>query len=261
MVKAFLIFFILLSLNHDSPEKPDMPKPDYVAFQPGEELDFDLKYSFIYAGFATFKIDKDLQDIGGRKHFHIKVHGQSSAFFNAFYKIYDDYETFVDQNTLLPSVYIRNIDEGGHKKKEGYIFDRDKNKVLSGNNEIPVPPNIFDIISVFYYGRCLDFSKYPSGTDMSMNTIFDEKIFPVGVKFLGNKVISTKLGKFNCRVFKPKLIKGKVFQNQDDMTIYVSDDQNHIPLRIESAVYFDFVHADLTSYKNLKYPLTSRLKD
>ena len=82
-------------------------------------------------------------------------------------------------------------------------------------------------------------------------------MFPLGVTYIGKKTIETSVGRVRCLVFQPKLIEGRVFVNQSDMKIYVSEDKNQIPVRIESAVYMGTVKADLSSFENLKFPFSA----
>ncbi|MFX5761066.1 DUF3108 domain-containing protein, partial [Acinetobacter baumannii] len=47
------------------------------------------------------------------------------------------------------------------------------------------------------------------------------------------------------------------FEGGEKMTVWVSDDPNHIPLRIESPISVGSVKVDMMQYKNLRYPLSS----
>jgi hypothetical protein len=77
------------------------------------------------------------------------------------------------------------------------------------------------------------------------------------LRYLGKETIKTKYGKFKAIKFKPLLIKGTIFEGGEKMTVWVSDDKNHIPLRIESPISVGSVKIDMISYRNLRYPLTS----
>jgi hypothetical protein len=77
------------------------------------------------------------------------------------------------------------------------------------------------------------------------------------IKYLGKETVKTKYGKFRAIKFKPLLIKGTIFEGGEKMTVWVSDDPNHIPLRIESPISVGSVKVDMMQYKNLRYPLSS----
>jgi hypothetical protein len=232
----------------------ELPRYDYMAYQPGEKLKYDLHFGELHAGEGNFEIKPELKIISGKPHYHVAVTGKSYKLFDPFYKVRDYYESFINKETLLPSVFIRDVLEGKYRDKEYYIFDR-INKKVNGNGALySSEDDIHDIISAFYFLRCLDFNNKKTGYSINVKSFFDEEIFPMGVTYTGKKTISTPIGKVQCKVFKPKLIEGRVFQDQQDMTIYVSDDKNQVPVRIESKVYMGFVRADLIKYSGLKFP-------
>ncbi len=234
-------------------------KPDLEAYGQGEYLQYTLRYGSVSAGEAVLQVDDKTEIIGGRPHNRIVISGRSFAFFDAFYRVRDHYETYVDQKTLLPSIFIRNVSEGSYQKKEYYLFNQARQVVKSGDKEIAVGPQTHDLVSAFYYLRCIDFSKAKVGTFVPIEAFFDEEKFPLGITYMGVVNVTTGLGTFRCRYFKPKLVEGRIFTNQSDMSIYVTDDDNQLPIRIESFVYLGYVRADLKKFKGLRHPLTSKI--
>ena len=85
----------------------------------------------------------------------------------------------------------------------------------------------------------------------------DNEVYNLYIKYLGKEEIKTKFGKFKAIKFKPLLVKGTLFQGGEKMTVWVSDDENHIPLRIESPIVVGSVKVDMMGYQNLRYPLSS----
>ena len=77
------------------------------------------------------------------------------------------------------------------------------------------------------------------------------------IRYLGKESIKTRYGKFNAIKFKPLLLKGTIFEGGEKMTVWVSDDANKIPVRIESPISVGSVKVDMISYGNLRYPLSS----
>ena len=267
MQRAYLLLLTLLFFGfikadktEDIPIEADSPPTDYIAFQNGEKLKYDLNYNGISGGEANFEIKEEPKIIAGKPHYHISVVGRSYPALDPFYKVRDFYESYIDEETLLPSVFIRDVTEGKYKNKEYYIFDRAQDKILANKKTYSAATkDLHDIVSAFYYFRCLDFSDKPIGYTVNVNSFFDEEILPMGVKLIGKATVSSPIGKIKCNVFRPKLIKGRVFQDQEDMTLYVSDDKNQIPVRIESKVYLGSVRADIARYSGLKFPFTSKV--
>lgn len=234
-------------------------KPSYQAFQKGEELEYRIHYGMVNAGKATFEVKDTLVSYNGNPHFFLKVFGRSLKTWDWFYKVRDRYYSYMDTATFLPSFAYRDVHEGSYETTEKTIFKRSQNRVINNDSLHQVPDRTHDILSAIYYARCIDFSDVPEKTYVPINTFFAGGMFPLGVTYLGEETVKTQLGKFRCRKFRPELVEGRIFKGQDDMTVYVSDDRNQVPIRIESKIFVGKIQADLAAHEKLKYPLTSQL--
>ncbi len=87
----------------------------------------------------------------------------------------------------------------------------------------------------------------------------DDQEYDLYVRYEGKEKYETKLGTFNCIKFKPLLVEGDVFKEGEGMTVWVTDDQNRIPVRVESDLMVGRVTCDLKSYGGTKYPFTSKV--
>lgn len=229
------------------------------AFQDGEEVKFFVYYTlagvFVYGGDASF--NTTLERYNGKPVYHIVGSGSTNPFFDKFFKVRDTYETYIDTATLQPYKFIRNVFEGGYKKYENVSFNQKANTATSTKGTFKVPNCIQDVLSAIYYARNIEFNKYKPGDKINFDMYIDDEIFNMYIRYLGKEKIKTKYGKFNAIKFKPLLIKGTIFEGGEKMTVWVSDDPNHIPLRIESPISVGSVKVDMMGYKNLRYPLTS----
>ena len=120
-----------------------------------------------------------------------------------------------------------------------------------------VPNCIQDVLSSIYYARNINFDKYKAEDKIPFDMFLDNEVYHLYIKYLGKETVKTKYGKFRAIKFKPLLIKGTIFEGGEKMTVWVSDDPNHIPLRIESPISVGSVKVDMMQYKNLRYPLSS----
>ncbi|MFT4900464.1 MAG: hypothetical protein ACI9U0_002268, partial [Flavobacteriales bacterium] len=127
-------------------------------------------------------------------------------------------------------------------------------------NSYKVKPNTQDLLSAFYYSRTLDLQNATLGQEFIINTFFDRETYPLKIKFIGREKIKVKLGEFNCLKFRPMLEKGRVFKNEEDMTLWISDDANKVPVRLKTNLMIGSIKLDLTGYKNLLVPL-NEIKD
>ena len=142
---------------------------------------------------------------------------------------------------------------------DNVAFNQQTNTAVSSKGVTKVPECIQDVLSTIYYARNINFNSYNVGDKIPFSMYLDNEVFNLYVKYLGKEKIKTKYGKFNAIKFKPLLIKGTIFEGGEKMTVWVSDDNNHIPLRIESPISVGSIKVDMMGYRNLRHPLTSML--
>jgi hypothetical protein len=83
---------------------------------------------------------------------------------------------------------------------------------------------------------------------------FDENNYDFKLRYLGKEIIKTKFGKVATVKFRPLVQAGRVFKEDESLTVWVSDDQNKIPLRIKASLAVGSLRADLDAYKGLANP-------
>ena len=120
-----------------------------------------------------------------------------------------------------------------------------------------MPPCVQDVVSAIFYARNIDFNKYKPEDKIPFTMFLDNENYNLYVRYLGKETIKTKYGRFRAIKFKPLLVKGTIFEGGEKMVVWVSDDGNHLPLRVESPISVGSIKVDMMNYKNLRYPLTS----
>ena len=249
---AALAALPLLSVAQDA---TTYRKVTNTAFKRGEELHYRVHYGTMNAGEAVLSVNQDAKLINGRPTLHVIGTGQSKGAFDWFYKVRDRYESYMDEEALMPWLFIRNVDEGGFKIKQNQIYDHNGGKVNSNGKSLVVPKYIQDMLSAFYYARTIDFTKAKKGDVYAVQTFVDDEIWDLRIKYLGKETISTDVGKVACLKFCPVVQKGRVFKKEEDLTIYISDDANHIPVRAQGEILVGSIKMDLISYFNLSTTL------
>ena len=230
------------------------------AFESGEWFRFKMSYSgFFKAGNATLTV-RDYE-YKGKPVYHVIGKGWTTGAIKWFFKVKDRYESFIDKTTWSPYKFIRNIDEGGHTKNIEIEFDHVNNKAHVNNKKkkkkkvIDTKPNIQDMISTYYYLRnSIDVENLKKGDEITVNMFFDEENYGFKLKYLGKDLIKTEFGKVNTLKFRPYVMAGRVFKEEESLTLWVSNDQNKVPLRIKADLAVGSLRADLDAFKGLKYP-------
>ena len=245
----------LPKVQNEGPVK-ELPVVNNDAFKRGELLTFRMHYGIIEAGIATLGITEEEKEIAGRKTFHVVGLGESRGAFDLFYKVRDRYETYIDDQSIVPWIFLRHVNEGGYKIDQSYVFNHFSEKVNVGNNEMyNIEPNMQDMLSAFYSARNLDLGGAKPGETYSINCFMDKEVWPLKVKFIGRETITTDLGTFKCLKYRPVVQKGRVFKHEEDLNIWITDDKNHIPILGQADVLVGSIKAELKSYKGLANPV------
>ncbi|WP_046743261.1 DUF3108 domain-containing protein [Kordia zhangzhouensis] len=246
-ILILLVSFILQAQNKDT------------AFQSGEWFKFRIHYGFINASYATLEVKDEY--LNGKNVYHVIGKGQTTGFASWFFKVDDNYESYFDKETGRPYKFIRQIDEGGHTKDIEIDFNHEREKALVNNKkhktkkEYNIEKDVQDMVSAFYYLRNnYDVSNIKEGDEIILNMFFDKENFKFKLKFLGREIMRTKFGKVPCLKFRPYVQAGRVFKENESLTLWVSDDENKIPIRIKAKLMVGSLKADLDAFKGLKHP-------
>lgn len=256
------IFWGAFAQPAKAPEKPapkdpaELRKLNNKAFKAGEFLKYRVYYGLIDAGIAELEVKEIEKEIFGRKVYHIIGNGYSKGTFDFFFRVRDKYETYLDAEGLFPWVFVRRVDEGGYLINQDYKFYQHKNIVeTEKGNRHEVQDYMQDALSAFYFARSTDFSNAKSGDVFTYNTFIDEEVFPLSIKFIGRETIKVDGVKYKCIKFRPVVQKGRIFKREEDLNVWVTDDENKIPIFASAKILVGSIKMELIEYKNLANPL------
>ena len=229
------------------------------AFEKGEWFKFKMSYSgWMKAGEATLEVNE--YTINENPVYHVVGNGKTTGAIAWFFKVRDRYESYFDKEKLIPYRFIRNIDEGGHTKNIEITFDQSNNKATVFNKKhnrsqiVDTESNIQDMVSTFYFLRNnLDISSLTVDDEIRTNMFFDYENYGFKIRYLGKETIRTSFGKVTCLKFRPYVMAGRVFKEEESLTLWVSADKNRIPIRIKADLAIGSLRADLEAFKGLKH--------
>lgn len=249
-LRSLLLFLLWVPASAGAQEFP---------FQSGERISYTVFYNvigiYVNAGSATFTASR--KPYGTDDVFHLVGEGVTNTRYDWIFKVRDRYESYYDPHHQRPVKFIRNVHEGDYKKYEEVTFDHNNRVANSNKGSIKLPGQIQDVVSSLYYARNLDFSRLKPGDKVPFNMYLDNEVHSMYIRYVGREQVKTRYGTFNAIKLKPLLLKGETFNGGEDMTIWVTDDGNRIPVRIESPISVGAIKVDLMGYRNLKYPLSS----
>ncbi|NEN24574.1 DUF3108 domain-containing protein [Cryomorpha ignava] len=269
MNKIFLISILLIStfaaFGQKTPQVASLDTLPVIelatvqneAFTAGEYLKFVLHYGIIDAGEAELTVNHAGKKYMGRSAYHIVGTGKTLGAFNWFFKVRDRYETFLDAQGIFPWQFVRDIREGGYEKKQEYAFYQHKAAVKTNKGKTyKIPPFSQDMLSSFYYARTFDFSNAQYGQVYTIPTFVDDEEYPLQIKFIGREEVKVRSGTYKCLKFVPVVQEGRIFKEEEDMTVWITDDKNKILILAQAKVLVGSIKMELVDYKNLANPIS-----
>jgi hypothetical protein len=266
-VYRFLIFAVVIgNLSFVNANAQELTSIRNNAFIRGEKLKFRAYYDSyltgkVTAGVATLEVKFENKKLNDRSTYHIIGEGKSKGAFNLFYKVNDRFESYMDEEYLVPWTFLRQTRESDYKKDDEVRFNQYSGSYSSRTANKKMVPGTHDILSAFYYCRTLDFSNLKIGDRFPVNFMLDDSVYTSLIEFAGREDVITDLGKFHCLRFKPMVATGNVFSQPYPMDVWVSDDQNRIPILAKSAVIVGSVKLELIEYKGLATTPAAMVKD
>jgi len=249
-----VVFFIFLTISVNAFAQP-LRAVGQEAFVPGEQLKYRVHYGFMDAGEATLTVSPTLKTVMGKSCYQVVGEGRSVGAFDWFFKVRDRYESYIDKDAMLPLYFVRDVREGGYKVNQKVKFDQVNCIATSEKKAIKTPKHVQDLLSAFYFARTIDLSNAAVGDTFLIHTYLDDETFPMMIKYVGKVVLTTNKGKFRCVKFKPYVMEGRVFKEQEGMTIWISDDKSRVPIRAEASLMVGSIKMDLQEYSGVAHPL------
>ena len=245
----FLILLVICTKQMYAQEK---------AFKDGEWLSFKVKYGWFNASKASLEVK--LKTLDKKEVYHIKGYGQSTGLLDVFFKVRDRYETFIDTQQVKPYKFIRNLSEGGYTKNKVIHFDHDKKMATVHDYKYDTihkhkfTEDTQDMLSALYHLRNQVVNdELKIGDEFNLNMFFDEQNFDFKTVFLGRETIETKFGNVKCLKFRPYVKSGRVFEEKESVTFWISDDKNKIPIQIKAELAVGSLTAKLENFKGLRH--------
>ncbi len=250
-IKTGIFILLLLSSKSFKASYPINEKP----FISGESLVYIVHFGWLNAGTATFLLKDSIYN--NEQTYYAKAKASTIGIADKLFEVRDIYESFFSPDNGLPLMAVRNISEGSYRYYNEVTYYHDENKVVSQKSgEQEVPKGILDMLSAFYFFRkTIGNEVNKIGDEIIIDTYFADEIFPMKMRYVGDEKIKTKLGKFNSMKFSPVVEPGRIFDSEDDVTMWLSKDKNHIPLQVKIDLKIGSVKCDLTEYSGLQYTL------
>lgn len=248
---------------------PDICDADNLTFKPGEKIVYKIYYNWNFVWLPAAEVTFLIHDLPD--YYHVTVRGETYSSYEWFYKAQYNYESYLDKETLLPGIHIKEVKEKTYSRYDRTTFHQKEGRAVSqrgktrddlSSKNIELEGCMHDLISIVYYARNLEYDEMTVNQEIPIEILMDQEIYPLNIKYLGpeeDKKVRGQ-GRYRTQKFSPQLIAGEVFKEGDEMKIWVSDDDNKMPVLIESPVSVGSVKAVLKSYEGLRFPMTAKIE-
>lgn len=260
-----IVLFLLLAAF--SAKRNDVYLPvKNESFARGEVLNFKMTYGIFTVGKGSASINPNFFKLNNRNCYKVEVSAKTVGLVNWVTDVENHYGAYIDTSAIVPHMFYRRQREGSYKKDEQTFFDHPNKKIKvrtmdnkTGKFKEPVvyeaTPHVRDMISGFLYLRIMDFSDLKVQDTVTVTGFFEDEFYKLKIIYKGKKTIRTKVGKVRTIVFKPIMPKNSLFDGENSITAYFSDDKNRIPIKIDAEMFIGSAGVELTDYKGLRNPL------
>ncbi len=236
------------------------------AFAPGERIVYKLYYNLNFIWIAAGEVEFKVQDLGDR--YKLSALGTTYGSYEWFFKVRDYYESYVDKETLLPILTIREIEEGNYTLYERVEYDQEtgigvgyrgksKEEAMQRPGEFSMEFCLHDVLSAIYFMRNLNLDEATPYSTYPVTVFMDRKEYPLDVRYIG-KTQEKKirgLGKFEVHELAPEVVAGDVFSEDSEMRVWASTTNSCVPLQIESPISVGSIKAVLIEHQGLLHNL------
>lgn len=273
IIKTLLRFFIILSIIFNFQYAFSQCSELNLPFREGEEINYTVYYNwgFIWlnAGWVTFAVKPKIYQ--EQEVYHLDAFGSSHKSYDWLYKVRDNYQSYIEKEKIRPLWFHRQNYEGGYVVDNKYFFDWDSSRVITftENSKKPftedtldIPECTLDVLSLIYFFRSVDISGMKENDTIPVISIIDSEIYNLYIRYLGEEEIEDKKGNtFKCVKFSALLVEGTIFKGGEDLTVWITNDRNKVPVLVEAKILVGSVKAYLDRYTGLKYPLEAIKKE
>src|SRR5262249_13846399 len=173
--------------------------------------------------------------------------------------IQDSFETLVDEQDFSARYSFKEIKEGKKHIMYTSLHDRVLQSIQLTTNDLTkpqLPPRekkferkegTVDVLTSFYFVRL---QKLKEGEALRFPVFDDDQIYEFEIVVGKREKLSTECGKVKTIRLEPKLFgPGKFFSRPGEMTIWVTDDSKHVPLRLVAKSPSGSLTAKLINFK------------
>jgi hypothetical protein len=267
MKKLVFGFLLLAFLSAFSIEREEIyPVVRNDSFQKGEVIRFKMTFGIFTVGKGSAQIQPTSFKVNNRNCYKVDVYGKTVGMVDWVANVDDQWGAYIDTAALVPHMFYRKIRENNYKKDEQTHFDHVNKKIevkvvdnatgkFKESKFYDAPAQVRDMVAGFLYLRVMDMSKTQIGDTITVPGFFEDEFYKLKIVYHGKETVKTKIGRIRALVFKPVMPKNQLFDGENSITAYFSDDKNRIPVKINAEMFIGSAGVELIEHSGLRNPL------
>jgi Protein of unknown function (DUF3108) len=255
-----------LFLSAFLPEKQKATVAKNTSFGKGEQLEYKVSFLGLNVGRATTRIDHRVYSINSRPCFKIDAYGETSDWISWVTRVKDVWGAYLDTAHFSTHVAYRKLQEGNYRKDEQTMFDHENLKaevkvmnketgIYENTQTYPIPKNARDLVGGFMQLRMIDFGKVKPGDTVMISGFFEDTSYDLKIMYKKREDVQTRFGKVKCLKLVPIMPDNKMFDGENSITVWISDDGNKIPVKIQAKMFIGHTGLELVSFRGLRNQL------
>ena len=261
---SFLVLFSILSYTF----LIGQTKIVNNAFNSGEKLTYDLYYKYgvinMKGGRATLNTDETTYN--GADAYKLTLQASTGGLIRNLYSVDDTLTSYMDKN-LVPLLFVKGAAEMKDYTRERQIYSYQKGKtsirtIRHRNGELSFDENIvtdhctYDMMSILAYARTLNYSKMKRGDNTQIQFITGKRLVNMYIRYMGKSSMKVNNGKTYNAIELSLMILDNAFVDQEEaMRVWITDDENKLPLQINSKLKLGEMRVVLKDFSGTKHPL------
>lgn len=267
MMKRAIFGALVISLlfGFDSDKQANLPVIRNTSFSKGEQLEYKVSVLGLNVGQAITRVDPKSFNINSRPCFKIDAYGKTTGI-SWIYKVDDNWGAYIDTAAMITHIAYRKLRENNYRKDEQVVFDHTNRKarvrvmnketgVYENVNDFDIPENATDLVGGFIQMRFFDFKKIKPGDTVAISGFFEDKSYKLRIIYKKKEVVHTRVGKIPCHLMVPIMPDNSLFNGENSISVWISDDGNKIPVKIQAKMFIGHTGLELTSFRGLRNQL------
>jgi hypothetical protein len=242
---------------------------------PGEELCYRAAYRAMLIPnieVGEVVVSTSLDTLAGKEVYHVYGNGRTLPLFRWYFDMNDTYKVWVDKKTLRPQRFESDIKEDKYTFRSHYDYDWNARRVRTWSQRKQETPrervlkltdNSMDAVSLYYSLRSMDLNSFRENEELLLDLVLEDTIRQLRYRYIGREEVKVpRLGHFDTMKFACTIGSSEEFSFADgtEFFIWITNDENKIPVILASPIRVGEVRCYLYKYKGLHYPLVSKIK-